>query len=288
MKQNRNDHGAYVRKVQEGTQSFAEDVLVEIERLQLGVPPVEAEREGEAERAGDGHVVLQSNEALRPLAASVEAEMNRLHEQAISLRAENERHQKEQARLQVQLDSTRAESQRYSTRYTEIEQQSSNLANLYVASYRLHGTLDRQEVIDTIKEIIANLVGSEEAGLFELDPRTRAVGLEAAFGFEPAACPPVPLGSGLIGRAAKTGEIYVADPARPPAGPGLEGRLTACIPLTLDGPVPGAIAIFKLLPQKAGIEDLDREIFELLATHAATALYCTGLHAKLSAESVSR
>ncbi len=288
MKQNRNDHGAYVRKVQEGTQSFAQDVLGEIDRLQVLVATLEAERKTEAEKARETHEVLQSNEALRALAASLEAEMNRLHEQAISLRAENERHQKEQARLQVQLDSTRAESQRYSTRYTEIEQQSSNLANLYVASYRLHGTLDRQEVIDTIKEIIANLVGSEEAGLFELDREKQVLELVASFGIAPDTCPPVPLGSGLIGRAAKTGEIYVADTARPPAGPGLEGRLTACIPLTLDGRVTGAIAIFKLLPQKAGIEDLDREIFELLATHAATALYCTGLHAKLSAESVSR
>ena len=288
MKQNRNDHGAYVRKVQEGTQSFAQDVLGEIDRLQVLVATLEAERKTEAEKARETHEVLQSNEALRALAASLEAEMNRLHEQAISLRAENERHQKEQARLQVQLDSTRAESQRYSARYTEIEQQSSNLANLYVASYRLHGTLDRQEVIDTIKEIIANLVGSEEAGLFELDREKQVLELVASFGIAPDTCPPVPLGSGLIGRAAKTGEIYVADPARPPAGPGLEGRLTACIPLTLDGRVTGAIAIFKLLPQKAGIEDLDREIFELLATHAATALYCTGLHAKLSAESVSR
>jgi hypothetical protein len=288
MKQNRNDHGAYVRKVQEGTQSFAQDVLGEIERLQLLVATLEAERESEAEKARESLDVLKSNEALRALAASLEAEMNRLHEQAISLRAENERHQKEQARLQVQLDSTRAESQRYSTRYTEIEQQSSNLANLYVASYRLHGTLDRQEVIDTIKEIIANLVGSEEAGLFELDPGKQVLELVASFGIAPGACPPVPLGSGLIGRAATTGEIFVADPAEPPAGPGLEGRLTACIPLTLDGRVTGAIAIFKLLPQKAGIEDLDREIFELLATHAATALYCTGLHAKLAAEGVGR
>ena len=288
MKQNRNDHGAYVRKVQEGTQSFAQDVLGEIERLQLLVATLESERESEAEKARENHAVLQSNEALRALAASLEAEMNRLHEQAISLRAENERHQKEQMRLQVQLDSTRAESQRYSTRYSEIEQSSSNLANLYVASYRLHGTLDRQEVIDTIKEIIANLVGSEEAGLFELDREKQVLELVASFGIEPDACPPVPLGSGLIGRAAQTGEIYVADPAQPPAGSGLEGRLTACIPLTLDGRVTGAIAIFKLLPQKAGIEDLDREIFELLATHAATALYCTGLHAKLSAQSVSR
>jgi len=239
MKQSRNDPGAYVRKVQEGTQSLAQDLLGEVERLQVLV---------------------------------------------ISLRAENERHEKEQARLQAQLESTRAESQRFSTRYSEIEQQSSNLANLYVASYRLHGTLDRQEVIDTLQEIIANLVGSEEAGLFELDPGKQTLELVASFGISPESCRSLPLGNGPIGQAVRSGEIYVADREDAPAGTGLEDRLTACIPLTLDGRVTGAIAIFRLLPQKAGIEDLDRELFGLLATHAATALYCTSLHARLTAE----
>jgi hypothetical protein len=288
MNPSRNDHGAYVRKIQEGTQSFAQDVLGEIERLRVLVATLEAERESRAEKALDTAVVLQSNEALRALAASLEAEMNRLHEQAIALRAENERYQNEQARLRVQLESSRADSERYSTRYAEIEQQSSNLANLYVASYRLHGTLDRQEVIDAIQEIIANLVGSEEAGLFELDHQNQALKLVASFGIAAEACPPVPVGHGPIGRAAQTGEIFVADPAEPPADPGLEGRISACIPLTLDGQVTGAIAIFKLLPQKAGIEEIDRELFGLLATHAATALYCTGLHATLAAEGARR
>lgn len=280
MKQS--DHGAYVRKVQEGAQSFAHDLLGEIERLQVLVATLEVERESLADKAQEMQQVSKVNEALRALAASLEAEMNRLHEQAISVRGENERYQKEQARLLAQLDGIRAETRAYSSRYAEIELQNSNLANLYVASYRLHGTLDRQEVIDTIKEIIANLVGSEEAGLFELDPGKQSLELVASFGISPEACSSVPLGSGLIGRAAQTGEIYVADPGRPPAGAGLEGRLTACIPLSLDGRVTGAIAIFRLLPQKAGIEDLDRELFGLLATHAATALYCTTLHERLA------
>jgi hypothetical protein len=281
MKQN--DHGAYVRKVQEGTHTFAQDLLAEIERLHVLVAALEAEKEGLAERNQDIHEVLKANEALRALAATLEAEMNRLHEQAIALRQENERHQKEQGRLQTQLESSRAESQRYSSRYTEIEQQSSNLANLYVASYRLHGTVDRKEVVDTIQEIIANLVGSEEAGLFR---KKGTLELVASFGLPPESLRSVDLGKGLIGRAAQTGEIYVADPIRPTADTGLESRLTACIPLILDGQVTGAIAIFRLLPQKSGIEAVDRELFDLLATHAATALYCTSLHARLLAEGV--
>jgi hypothetical protein len=286
MKQS--DHGAYVRKVQEGAQSFAQDLLGEIERLRMLVATLEAERESLAGKAQEAHQVFKVNEALRALAASLEAEMNRLHEQAIAVRAENERHQKEQARLLAQLDGVRAETTAYSSRYAEIELQNSNLANLYVASYRLHGTLERQEVIDTLKEIIANLVGSEEAGLFELDEAKQSLELVASFGISPEACSSVPLGSGIIGRAGQTGEIYVADPAGPPSGSGLEGRLTACIPLILGGRVTGAIAIFRLLPQKAGIEDLDRELFDLLATHAATALYCTTLHERFALQGARR
>ena len=37
------------------------------------------------------------------------------------------------------------------------------------------------------------------------------------------------------------------------------------------------IAIHRLLAHKAGLEPLDHELFDLLATHAATALYCTSL-----------
>jgi hypothetical protein len=285
MKNGRNDHGAYVRKVQEGNQNFAQDLLGEIERLQVLVAALHVEKESLSDKADKIHDTFKANEALRALAASLEAEMNRLHEQAVALRAENERHEKEQARLQAQLETIRAESQRYSSRYSEIEQQNSNLANLYVASYRLHGTLDRREVIDTLQEIIANLIGSEEAGLFELDPLTQTLHLVASFGLTPGSYNLVPLGNGRIGEAAKTGEIYIAD--RSATGE-TEDRLTACIPLTLGGKVTGAIAIFRLLPQKAGIEDVDRELFDLLATHAATALYTTSLHAKLVGESVAQ
>ena len=51
MKATRNDHGAYVRKVQEGTQNFAQEILGEIERLQVLVAALEAEKESLADRS---------------------------------------------------------------------------------------------------------------------------------------------------------------------------------------------------------------------------------------------
>jgi GAF domain-containing protein len=55
------------------------------------------------------------------------------------------------------------------------------------------------------------------------------------------------------------------------------------VPLKLGDQLVGALALFRLLPQKAGFEPLDRELFELLATHAATALYSSELRAARAA-----
>jgi len=169
-----------------------------------------------------------------------------------------------------------AESERFAEQYRDLEAQNANLANLYVASYRLHGTLDREEVLATIQEIVTNLVGSEEIGVFELDEAGSSLRLIASTGIDPEPYRVIAMGSGRIGRCAQTGETYVSSDAdaAAPAGRG-EADLSACVPLRLQDRVSGAIALFRLLPQKSGIEALDRELFDLLATHAAPALYFT-------------
>jgi GAF domain-containing protein len=48
----------------------------------------------------------------------------------------------------------------------------------------------------------------------------------------------------------------------------------------LDGRVIGAIALFRLLSHKSELADIDREIFDLLATQAGSALYCSRLRAE--------
>jgi len=239
--------GEYALKVHEGNQRFAHDLLAE-------------------------------NEKLRALAAALHGEKLLAEEQVLATREELDRHKREGLRMERELAAIESENQRFSRQYLDVEQQNSNLVNLYVASYRLHGTLDRQEVFEIIQEIIANLVGSEQMGVFELDPAGSALSLVASFGIEPGSYRSVPVGSGLIGRAAQTGEMFLATGDRPEASRPEEADLTACVPLKLDGRVTGVIAIFRLLPQKTGIEDLDRELFDLLATHAAMALYCTDLH----------
>jgi hypothetical protein len=178
-----------------------------------------------------------------------------------------------EAMLKRRVAAIEEESRQFSERYLEVEQQNTDLANLYVASYQLNGTLDRERIVASIQEIIINLIGCEELGIWELDDAFDVLGLIGSFGIDAGAWAAVPLASGVIGAVASTGERFIAGETEPASG--RETGLTACIPLKLDDRVVGAIAIFRLLDQKQGLEPLDFELFDLLASHAATALVCT-------------
>jgi GAF domain-containing protein len=248
MKEADRDHGDYVRKVQEGTQRYTQGLL-------------------------------QENERLRARVAALETENQKLADEVATLRDLDERQQRRQVELEARLQRVEDENRRFSQEYSQVEQQNSNLANLYVANYRLHGTLDRAEVLLAIQEIIANLVGSEEMAVFERDAQRPVLTLVGSFGIDAERYREVALGSGIMGRSAAQGEPYLWVPGgaeEPKAAH--EDDLTACVPLMLDGRVTGLIALFRLLSHKASFEAVDREIFDLLASQAAIALYCTRLH----------
>jgi hypothetical protein len=277
------DHGQYVKKVSEQFRRYGHELLEENRKLRALVASLEAEGMRVREELAVGQTLADLNAELRDKLRVRDEEKQHLEDQLRSARRILETKTRDEARLKRELNVVDEDNRRFTEKFLSLEQQNSNLANLYVAGYRLHGTLDRREVIGTLQEIIANLVGSEEMALFELEPGGRRLSLLASFGIQPEAYQVVPVGEGVIGRAAESGEIFVAGHgAAPEAAPGEEG-LTACIPLKLEGRVTGLVAIFRLLPQKRRIEDLDRELFDLLASHAAPALYCAELHARAQA-----
>jgi GAF domain-containing protein len=176
--------------------------------------------------------------------------------------------------LRSRVAEIEKESEDFFSRYAEVEQQNSNLANLYVASYQLHGTRDRRRVLTAIKEVIINLIGSEELGIWEVDESGNVLALVESFGIEAGRWMHLPINASccFIARTALTGERFVVGESNDAAE---TENVSACVPLKLDDKVIGIIGVFRLLPQKNGFEPLDLELFDLLATHAATALYCT-------------
>src|SRR5260370_1567247 len=111
--------------------------------------------------------LLQEHEDLRVGFAQLENENARMREEASKLRQDLDTRRQEEEVLHEKLMAIRDESQDYMRRFSELESSNANLAILYVASYQLHGTLDRQAVLNAIQEIVVNLVGSEQFGVFE-------------------------------------------------------------------------------------------------------------------------
>ena len=251
--------GSYVFRVREDTRRYVQDLLNENDRLRRLVAGLESDK---------GRLL---------------SEKMSLQEKVLALREELDRIYHEQTDLRRQLADVEASNQKYSHQYVEVESQNNNLANLYVASYQLHSTLDRAEVVSAIKEIVINLIGSEELAIYEMSPDGTALRLAGWFGIDPATYGTVPVGSGIIGKSVMTGEIWLPGKGVDLQPAPRESNLSVCVPLKLDDKVIGALALFRLLPQKSGFEAIDYELFNLLATHAATALYLSRLHAESQA-----
>ncbi len=242
--------GTYVQKVHDDTQRCLAELKSHNERLRLQVAAVDSDR------------------------SRLQQEKLRLQEQLMTAREEISLRLEEHNSLIRRLGEVEVENERVAAQFLDIETQNTNLANLYVASYQLRSSLDREQIMAAIKEIIVNLIGSEDFGIFEWERDSDRLVLVDSFEQAPGMVREARRGDGIIGTVAATGEPYVSSDHRSR----LSG-MTACIPLKVGEQVTGVIAVYRLLPQKAdSLESLDHELFDLLASQAGLALYCATLH----------
>jgi len=211
--------------------------------------------------------VLQTDKEKFELKSRVDPEQwNRLLEENHDLRGRLEL-------LENRFGEMEKENQDFANRYVEIQTQNDNLLNLYVSSYQLHSTLDPNEVVRVIQEIILNLIGAEEYFICMLDQKSGLPLIIAGEGpngtlREEKLDRPDPV---LLRVLTEKKPFYRA-----------EGELTphlACTPLKVKEDVVGAISIRKLMEQKQGsLTAIDHELLGLLADHAATALLSSDLY----------
>ena len=195
-----NDGHPYVEKIREETQAYVRKLIAE-------------------------------NESLRVVVAELEAHNARLQRDLNTAHAEITLHQKQEQLLHERVLDIRVESERYLAQFAQLEQHNANLANLYVASYQLHGTLDRHAVLMAVQEIVINLIGSEQFGIYERQPGAGDFQLIASVG--------MPDGVQLNTRPARRDGW--SSTARPIVGGGDDDDLdlVACVPMKLDGQVTG-------------------------------------------------
>ena len=234
-------HSSYVDRVRDDTQKYIRKLIADNEQLSVTVARLESD------------LAVAQKEL-----ATARTELSHRHAAA--------------KELEVAIERIRAESERYLAQYAEVETNNTNLANLYVASYQLHGTLRRDAVLGAMQEIIINLIGSEEFAICEVGEAELIV--VAAVGVEPGR---VSRWTPRVADVISNRILHVGA-----AGDRTPDEPLVCIPLQLDGVAVGVIVIFNLLAHKSQLEPLDHELFDLLATHAATALYCTSLHERIT------
>ena len=189
----------------------------------------------------------------------------------------------ENNRLRAELASLQADNARLRTEVTadtlrDLETELNDLANVYIASHQLHADLSLRRVVRHLKDTIEQLVGAEAFVIYVLEPETRRVVPLGWEELEEGEVHPIPLGQGPIGEACLTGIALVRDDMR-------RGSLedpVAIIPLMVAGRPVGAVAIARMLEQKAGWAPVDRELFKLVGAHGGTALLAANLFANVA------
>ncbi|HEX5060291.1 MAG TPA: GAF domain-containing protein [Kofleriaceae bacterium] len=211
--------------------------------------------------------LLQENVRLRGVIDTVGREQQVLRRQLDDLRIDLDRREQQHARLLALLGAAESAARGFEDRFAEVEQQNANLARLYAASYQLHATMHRSEVLQAIQEIVINLIGSEELAILAGGPTLTPL---ASMGVDEERLGALDTSAGALGRSLATRAPVLCD--QDVAG------IKASIPLVVGDRTLAVILIFGLLPQKPALDAFDRELLDLVATHAATALYCAELH----------
>jgi hypothetical protein len=154
------------------------------------------------------------------------------------------------------------------------ERQAAQLANLYVATYQLHASLEVSDVRAAIADIAVNLLGAERFGIL----------LKQESGQFFAAPEGTKQGQGELGEGAPESHEQVAyaggdalldkclKDGAPQFGPIEGSELLVAVPFVRQGEVVGVLSIRAFLSHKPGLNADDHELLDLMAAHAASAL----------------
>jgi GAF domain-containing protein len=177
--------------------------------------------------------------------------------------------------LQSRLADAESDRLELSTKLADYEHQVGRLMNLYVATYQLHATLDPLEVQSTIAEIATNLLGAERFVLLFWKENSTQCEIALSQGLESDV-------SGVYAGGVYAGGDAMVDATLSDGvlriGPMAGSDAVAAVPLTVQGSTVGALVLLKLFPHKAALKAEDRDLLDLIAAHAASALFAARVY----------
>lgn len=151
-----------------------------------------------------------------------------------------------------------------------------NDLRLGAARKRLAESRNEEDAIEGLREIVANLLGCEEIGLFKVDRRNATVQLCWSFGVDLENYDLLrALGNAGLQRV-MGGECHVDLPSRDRLS--ATAKAQAFVPIRVANQTIAILAILRLLPQKLAFDHADMELFKLLSDEAAKPLFGPGAH----------
>jgi hypothetical protein len=143
---------------------------------------------------------------------------------------------------------------------------------LEAARKRLRESAGQADTLEAIREIVSNLLGCEEIGLFTLGQANEPAqsGLLWSFGIDPQEHGTLAAFDRSALHRALQGEIHVA----PVASDGPSNQpLRAFIPIRRNGRIVAVLVMLRLLPQKLAFDEADINLVNLLSDEAGRLLF---------------
>lgn len=179
------------------------------------------------------------------------------------------------AELERTLEATLRDQQELTEQLVDAENLAGKLMSLYVATYQLHVSLDPVEVQNAIAEIAKDLLGASSFALLIKD--------DVEGGCEVALSERIQDGS-LFQNGYYRGGDSMVDATLADGILRIEVEETtealAAVPLRVEDAIVGALVILRVLDHKATPLSEDRDILDLLAAHAASALFAARVYSK--------
>jgi hypothetical protein len=146
---------------------------------------------------------------------------------------------------------------------------------LEAARKRLRESVDQADAIEAIREIVTNLLGCEEIGLFTVSHgvEQRSSGLLWSFGIDPQRHKTLDAFDHSALHRVLQGELHIAQVADDGHGTHENRPLRAFVPICLHGRTVAVLVMLRLLPQKLGFDEADINLVKLLSTEAGRCLF---------------
>lgn len=176
--------------------------------------------------------------------------------------------------------------------YEKQEKELDKISRLFKALNNLHITVNLNDIYKTIEQLLINFVGVKSYSLFLKDSNTKKFLLRTSKGMSKEKLKQILINekNNKINKMMKEKAGFITKPFHTPEKIHLTNQklnLYACIPLHIEDRLIGTILVHNLTKEKGTFTQFDKDLFALIAQHAAISIVRAKLLEKSEEKTIS-